>query len=53
MKQKQPVQEDQKKDQMDGTSSELEEATFSEMLRDVCERCMAVGWEDYFFVENA
>ena len=33
----QPVQEDQKKDQMDGTSPEPEEATFSEMLRDVCE----------------
>ena len=35
VKQKQPVQEDQKKDQMDGTSPEPEEATFSEMLRDV------------------
>ena len=35
VKQKQPVQEDQKKDQMDGTSSEPEEATFSEMLRNV------------------
>ena len=31
VKQKQPVQ----KDQMDGTSPEPEEATFSEMLRDV------------------
>ena len=28
VKQKQPVQKDQKKDQMDGTSPELEEATF-------------------------
>ena len=41
VKQKQPVQEDHKKDQkdpkdqMDGTSPEPEEATFSEMLRDV------------------
>ena len=34
VKQKQPVQ----KDQMDGTSPESEEATFSEMLRDVCGR---------------
>ena len=37
MKQKQSVQEDQnkdQKDQMDGTSPEPEEATFSEMLRD-------------------
>ena len=35
VKQKQPVQKDQKEDQMDGTSPEPEEATFSEMLRDV------------------
>ncbi len=50
MKQKQPVQEDQKKDQMDGTSPEPEEATFSGF--GTCERCMAVGWEDYILVEN-
>ena len=52
VKQKQPVQKDQKKDQMDGTSPEPEEATFSEMLRDVWEmrNCLsiAVAWNRKF-----
>ena len=50
VKQKQFVYEDPStgpKDQMDETSSESEEAAFSEMF--MCDRCMAAGWEHYIF----
>ena len=50
VKQKQPVQEDQKKDQMDAVPSRRK-PPFRKCFG-TCETCMAVGWEDYILEEN-